>query len=210
MNLFSCLAAEPTHEVIHPGAVLMRSLALEEDAALFAALERVMEAAPLRHATTPTGLPMQVMVSGCGARRTAANRWKATPEGEACVKPPMPEGLEQFAVRAAVRAGFPSFRPDACHVNRYQAGTKLGLHQDRHECSLNEPIVSVSLGLECVFQLGGVERTDPIKRILLEHGDVIVWGGPSRLRYHGVLPLKPGSHPLTGPYRYNMTFRKLS
>ena len=122
----------------------------------------------------------------------------------------MPDELLQFAVQAAMRAGFPRFRPDACHVNRYQAGVKLGLHQDRHECDLDEPIVSVSLGLECVFQLGGIERTDPIKRILLEHGDVIVWGGPSRLRYHGVLPLKPGSHPLTGPYRYNMTFRKVN
>jgi alkylated DNA repair protein (DNA oxidative demethylase) len=106
-------------------------------------------------------------------------------------------------------AGFPSFRPDAGLINRYQAGVKLGLHQDRHECDLTQPIVSVSLGLPAVFQLGGLERTDPTRRILLEHGDVIVWGGPSRMRFHGVLPLKPGSHPFTGHYRYNLTFRKV-
>ena len=208
MSLFAHLAVEPTHQVVYLGAVLMRGLALEEDAKLFAALERVMEADPLRPAATPTGLPMQVLVTGCGARRSSPNRWNATESPRP--KPPMPDELLQFAVQAAMRAGFPRFRPDACHVNRYQAGVKLGLHQDRHECDLDEPIVSVSLGLECVFQLGGIERTDPIKRILLEHGDVIVWGGPSRLRYHGVLPLKPGSHPLTGPYRYNMTFRKVN
>jgi len=208
MNLFSQIAVEPTHETIYPGSVLMRGLALERDAELFAALEQVLEAAPLHHATTPTGLPMQVMVSGCGARRPDSHRWSAEPAPR--TKPPMPTVLYEFAVECAVRADFPRFQPDACHVNRYQAGTKLGLHQDRHECNLNEPIVSVSLGLECVFQLGGVQRTDPIRRILLEHGDVIVWGGPSRLRYHGVLPVKPGSHPLTGPYRYNMTFRKVN
>jgi DNA oxidative demethylase len=113
-----------------------------------------------------------------------------------------------FAIRCAVRSGFPRFRPDSCHINRYQAGVKLGLHQDRHECDLSEPIVSISLGLECVFLLGGIERIDQVKRILLEHGDVIVWGGPSRMRFHGVQPLKPGHHPVTGPYRYNLTFRK--
>jgi alkylated DNA repair protein (DNA oxidative demethylase) len=119
----------------------------------------------------------------------------------------MPRVLVEFAVRCAVRAGFPQFRPDACHINRYQAGTKLGMHQDRHEIDLSQPIVSVSLGLECVFLLGGLERTDKAKRILLEHGDVVVWGGPSRMRFHGVLPLKPGWHALTGPYRFNLTFR---
>jgi alkylated DNA repair protein (DNA oxidative demethylase) len=122
----------------------------------------------------------------------------------------MPRVLLDFAVRCAVRSGFPAFRPDSCHINRYQAGTKLGLHQDRHECDMAQPIVSISLGLECVFLLGGLERTDKVKRMLLEHGDVIVWGGPSRMRFHGVLPLKPGIHALTGPYRYNLTFRKIA
>ena len=118
--------------------------------------------------------------------------------------------LTAFAIRCAVRSGFPLFRPDTCHINRYQSGTKLGLHQDRHEYDLTQPIVSISLGLECVFLMGGLQRTDKTKHILLEHGDVIVWGGPARMRFHGVQPLRPGHHPLTGPYRYNLTFRKVA
>ena len=210
MSLFSQLATEPTHEEVFAGTVLMRGLALEQDAELFAVLENVLAAAPLRRATTPSGLPMQVMVSGCGASRSAANRWNATAEELKHMKPPMPRVLEEFATRCAVRAGLPRFLPDACHINRYQAGTKLGLHQDKHECDMSQPIVSVSFGLECVFQLGGLERADKVKRILLEHGDVIVWGGPSRMRFHGVLPVKQGDHPMTGPYRYNLTFRKVA
>jgi alkylated DNA repair protein (DNA oxidative demethylase) len=224
MNLFSHLAAEPTHEEIYPGAVLMRGLAREQDDEFFRAVEGILAEAPLRHANTPSGLPMQVMVSDCGTPEAFRRRWSprhlALMDGEGRsapqsssgreMWPPMPRILVDFATRSAVRAGFPQFRPDACHINRYQAGTKLGLHQDRHEFDLYQPIVSVSFGLECIFLLGGFQRTDPTKRILLEHGDVIVWGGPSRMRFHGVPPLKPGHHPLTGPYRYNLTFRKVA
>jgi len=210
MNLFSQLAAEPTQEEIYPGAVLMRGLALEQDAELFRAVQDILVAAPLRRATTPSGLPMQVMVSDCGTPEAFRRRWVPDDPKARKIWPPMPRVLVDFAIRCAVRSGFPSFRPDTCHVNRYQAGTKLGLHQDRHEFDLRQPIVSLSLGLECIFLLGGLQRTDPTRRILLEHGDVIVWGGPSRMRFHGVPPLKPGHHPLTGPYRYNLTFRKVA
>lgn len=235
MNLFSQLAAEPTHEEIYPGAVLMRGLALEQDVEFFAAVEHILAAAPLRHATTPSGLPMQVMVSDCGTPEAFRRRWNARQQvysrdenGEAAnswkphnipppaaptdrrIWPPIPRVLADFSVRCAVRAGFPQFRPDSCHINRYQAGTKLGIHQDRSEFDLFQPIISVSFGLECIFLLGGFQRTDPTRRILLEHGDVIVWGGPSRMRFHGVLPVKPGHHPITGPYRYNLTFRKVA
>ena len=210
MNLFSQLATEPTHEQILPGAVLMRGLALAQDVEFFSAIDTIVAAAPLHHTTTPGGLPMGVMVSDCGTPE--AFRRRGDPQNPAVRKtwPPMPRVLEDFALRCGVRAGFPLFRPDSCHVNRYQAGTKLGLHQDRHEFDLSQPIVSISFGLECVFLLGGLERTDKTKRLLLEHGDVLVWGGPSRMRFHGVLPLKPGHHPLTGPYRYNLTFRKVT
>lgn len=210
MNLFSQLAVEPTHEEIYLGAVLMRGLALAQDAEFLAAMESLIAAAPLRHATTPSGLPMSVMVTDCGTERAFQRRWDPDKPHRAHMWPPIPRVLAEFAVRCAVRSGFPLFRPDAMHINRYEAGTKLGLHQDRHECDLTQPIVSISFGLECVFQLGGLQRTDATKRILLEHGDVIVWGGPSRMRFHGVLPLKPGHHPLTGPYRYNLTFRKIA
>ncbi|MFZ0747520.1 MAG: alpha-ketoglutarate-dependent dioxygenase AlkB [Terracidiphilus sp.] len=210
MNLFSQLAVEPTHEEIFPGAVLMRGLAFPDGPEFLAAVETIITAVPLRHATTPSGLPMQVMVTDCGTERAFQRRWDPDKPHRARLWPPIPRVLAEFAVRCAVRAGFPQFRLDTCHINRYQAGTKLGLHQDRHEIDVSQPIVSVSLGLECIFLLGGLQRTDKTKRILLEHGDVIVWGGPSRMRFHGVLPLKPGHHPLTGPYRYNLTFRKIA
>jgi alkylated DNA repair protein (DNA oxidative demethylase) len=83
----------------------------------------------------------------------------------------------------------------------------MSLHQDKDERDLEQPIVSVSLGLPAVFQFGGFRRGEPTQRIPLEDGDVVVWGGPSRLRYHGILPLKAGDHPVFGPYRYNLTFR---
>jgi len=214
MNLFTQLAAEPIHEEIYPGAVLMRGLAISQECELLAAVDQVCAAVPLRKATTPGGLPMMVVSSACGARNLLYENSGFRYPGEGPTlkpqRPPMPPVFYEFAIRAASLAGFPRFRPDAGLINRYQAGVKLGLHQDRHECDLSQPIVSVSLGLSAVFQLGGLERTDATRRILLEHGDVIVWGGPSRMRFHGVLPLKPGSHPLTGHYRYNLTFRKVS
>lgn len=210
MNLFSQLASEPTHEEIYPGAVLMRGLALHQDVEFFAAVESILAAAPLHNAVTPSGLPMSVMVSDCGTPEAFRRRWDPQNPNAKRMWPPMPRVLSDFALRSAVRSGFPLFRPDTCHINRYQAATKLGIHQDRHEFDLHQPIVSISLGLECIFLLGGFQRTDATKRILLEHGDVIVWGGPSRMRFHGVQPLKPGHHPLTGPYRYNLTFRKVA
>jgi len=210
MGLFSLLDVEPTHEELYPGAVLMRGLALPQDAEFFAAIETVIAAAPLHNAATPSGLPMSVMVTDCGTPEAFRRRYAPGNPKDRKMWPPIPRVLFDFSLRCAVRAGFPQFRPDSCHINRYQAGTKLGLHQDRHEFDLQQPIVSVSFGLECIFLLGGLERSDPVKRILLEHGDVVVWGGPSRLRYHGVPPLKPGHHPMTGPYRYNVTFRKIA
>ncbi len=84
----------------------------------------------------------------------------------------------------------------------------MGLHQDLNEGDRSAPIVSVSLGLPAVFQFGGAERSDPVERITLEHGDVVVWGGPARLAYHGVLTLKDGLHPVVGRQRLNLTIRR--
>ena len=210
MNLFSQLETEPTHEEIAPGAVLMRGLALPQDREFLAAVDTITTAAPLHHAKTPTGLPMSVMVTDCGDQQAFSRRWDPNNTEGRRLWPPIPQVLREFAIRCAVRAGFPEFRPDSCHINRYEAGTKLGLHQDRHECDLTQPIVSVSFGLQCVFLFGGLERTEKPRHILLEHGDAFVWGGPSRMCFHGVQPLKPGSHMLTGPYRINLTFRKIA
>lgn len=122
--------------------------------------------------------------------------------------PVMPEAFRELARSAAETAGFDGFDPDACLINRYQPGAKMGLHQDKDEEDFSQPIVSVSLGLPIVFQFGGLKRSERPVRVPLCHGDVVVWGGPARMRYHGVLTLKAGEHPLTGGYRYNLTFRR--
>jgi DNA oxidative demethylase len=219
MNLFSELPVAPTHEELFPGAVLMRGLAQPDDRELLAAVDAIRRVLPFRHVTTPSGLPMSVMNTACGSHPRAnpnvGFRYESLSSGGPAdlfrpARPPMPRVFIEFAIHAASLAGFYHFRPDSCLINRYQAGNKLGLHQDRHECDYAQPIVSVSLGLPAIFLLGGLERTDPARRILLEHGDVVVWGGPSRMRFHGVLPLKPGIDPLTGVYRLNLTFRKVA
>jgi alkylated DNA repair protein (DNA oxidative demethylase) len=122
--------------------------------------------------------------------------------------PALPPALADLAVRAAAEAGFPGFVPDACLVNRYAPGSRLTLHQDRNERDMGQPIVSVSLGVPAVFLFGGLKRKEPALRLRLEHGDVVVWGGPARLRYHGVATLKESHHPFAGPARINLTLRR--
>jgi alkylated DNA repair protein (DNA oxidative demethylase) len=122
--------------------------------------------------------------------------------------PAMPPSFRELAERAADRAGFGGFSPDACLVNRYQPGARMSLHQDKDEHDFGAPIVSVSLGLPAVFLFGGLKRSDRPRRFRLQHGDVVVWGGPARLTFHGVAPLADGVHPLMGRQRINLTFRK--
>ncbi len=215
MNLFSQLDEElqPTHEVLAEGAVLMRGRARREDGLLLAGVEAVARAVPFRQMATPGGYRMSVAMTSCGRVGWVSDSERngyapGDPEARR-MWPGMPEGFRELARASAEEAGFKGFEPDTCLINRYQAGAKLGLHQDRHERDFRQPIVSVSLGLAAVFLWGGFERTEATKRILLEHGDVLVWGGASRLRFHGVMPLKPGVHERTGVYRYNLTFRRV-
>jgi alkylated DNA repair protein (DNA oxidative demethylase) len=104
--------------------------------------------------------------------------------------------------------GFPAFAPDACLVNRYEPGARLSLHRDADERDRSQPIVSVSLGLPATFLFGGLRRTEPTLAVPVAHGDVVVWGGPARLRYHGVRALAAGAHARLGAQRINLTFRK--
>ena len=120
----------------------------------------------------------------------------------------MPEVFLRLAQAAATQAGFNRFAPDACLVNRYEPSAKLSLHQDKDEQDYKALIVSVSLGIPALLLFGGHARSDKAERVPLFHGDVVVWGGVDRLRYHGVLPLKEGQHPLLGRQRINFTFRK--
>jgi alkylated DNA repair protein (DNA oxidative demethylase) len=191
---------------------LLRGQALPLEVAVLAALHNVVAAAPFRHMVTLGGFTMSVAMTNCGAAgwvtdRTGYRYDPCDPETNR-PWPCMPDAFRNLATTAASAAGYPGFAPDACLINRYEPGARLSLHQDRNERDFSAPIVSVSLGLPAVFQFGGLQRNDPVRRIALRHGDVVVWGGPSRLRYHGVLPLKDGGHSLLGRARVNLTFRK--
>lgn len=199
-------------ETIAEGAVLLRGRALGVDRALLDAIAGIAARAPFRHMTTPGGYRMSVAMTGCGDASWVSDRAgyrydRRDPETQ-LAWPAMPVVFADLAAAAAAEAGFPGFVPDACLVNRYEPGTRLSLHQDRDERDLSQPVVSVSLGLPAVFQFGGPRRADPTRRVPLAHGDVVAWGGPARLAYHGVLALKAGTHPLAGARRFNLTFRK--
>jgi alkylated DNA repair protein (DNA oxidative demethylase) len=156
---------------------------------------------------------MSVAMTNCGRVGWVSDRkgYRYDPVDPDTGRPwsPMPNLFADLAERAAAKAGFVGYDPDACLINRYLAGSKLGLHQDRDENDSWSPIVSVSLGVPAVFLWGGKRRSDSIRRLRVEHGDVAVWGGPARFVYHGVAPLKDGEHPLTGATRINVTFRKV-
>ena len=196
---------------IDAGVVLWRGRALACEVELLSAIEAVIAAAPLRRMLTPGGLAMSVAMTNCGGLGWVSDRagYRYAPldplSGNAW--PALPAAFASLAASAAAPAGFPGFAPDVCLVNEYTPGTRLSLHQDRDERDFAQPIVSVSLGMSATFLLGGLKRNDRTQRIPLHHGDVLVWGGPARLRYHGVLPLKGEMHPVLGTRRVNLTFR---
>ena len=194
------------------GAALLPAFALRYEEALLAALNDVVAAAPFRHMITPGGFTMSVAMTNCGAAGWITDRsgyrYGATDPESGRPWPAMPAVFSDLAREAAMEAGFAGFTPDACLINRYEPGAKLSLHQDRNERDVSAPIVSVSLGLPAVFLFGGLKRGDRTRKIPLVHGDVVVWGGPTRLAFHGVAPLKDGEHPATGKARINLTFRK--
>ncbi|MBM3546703.1 MAG: DNA oxidative demethylase AlkB [Alphaproteobacteria bacterium] len=194
------------------GLAVLRGFALREAAALIAAITRVAAEAPFRHMITPGGFRMSVAMTNCGEAGWVTDRkgyrYQPTDPESGKPWPPIPAAFLGLAAAAAASSGFAGFRPDACLVNRYEPGTRLTLHQDRNERDFAQPIVSVSLGLPATFLFGGLERRDRPQRVPLVHGDVVVWGGPSRLNFHGVAELAEGEHPATGRLRYNLTLRK--
>jgi alkylated DNA repair protein (DNA oxidative demethylase) len=199
-------------EALGPGAVVLRAWATPVELALLKAVQEVTEQAPFRHMVTPGGYRMSVMLTNCGALGWVTDRsgYRYDPVDPASGRPwpTMPASFERLAEEAAAAAGFAGFLPDACLINRYEPGARLSLHQDRNERDFSAPIVSVSLGVPAVFLFGGSKRSDKARRVPLVHGDVAVWGGPSRLFFHGVNPLKEGHHPLLARQRINLTFRK--
>ena len=195
-----------------PGAVLLRRFALANATALLSDAAAVQAQAPLRHMRTPGGLPLRVAMTNCGPLGWVSDargyRYQATDPISGQPWPALPAAFAALASSAAAEAGYAHFAPDACLVNRYEPGTALSLHQDKNERDFTQPIVSVSLGLPAVFLFGGTARSDRPARIPLHHGDVVVWGGPSRLRFHGVMALGDGLHEETGRQRINLTMRR--
>ncbi|NOS96638.1 MAG: DNA oxidative demethylase AlkB [Methylotenera sp.] len=204
MDLFDT----PKSQGILKDVVLLRSFVAPTENEVLPALAAIIQLAPLRHMMTPGGFAMSVATTSCGDLGWVSDktgyRYAAFDPLTGKAWPQMPASFKQLAKQAASMAGFANFEPDACLINRYQVGARMGLHQDKDERDFNQPIVSVSLGLPAVFQIGGFARSDKALKLPL----VLVWGGESRLRFHGVLPVKAGNHPALGEYRVNLTFRK--
>ena len=198
-------------QTLSPGAVLLRGWARAAAAEWVAQVTAITAQAPFRVMLRPGGAPLSVAMTNCGAYGWVSDArrysYSATDPDTGLPWPAMPAWLLAQAQAAADAAGHPSFAPDACLINRYLPGAKLTLHSDNDEADLTGPIVSVSLGLSATFLWGGLQRRDPVQRVLLQHGDVLVWGGPARMTYHGVSPLRDGQHALLGRERWNLTFR---
>lgn len=211
--LFDSESLPRTREPLEEGAVLLRGFATDEAPRLIEEVAKVASASPFRYLVTRGGYTMSVAMTNCGrvgwVSDQAGYRYDPVDPETKAPWPELPQAFLDLARHAAAEGGFADYDPDACLINRYVAGSKLGLHQDRDENDAWAPIVSVSLGLPAVFLWGGKRRSDPVRRLRVESGDVAVWGGPARFVYHGVAPLKDGEHPLTGAARINLTFRKV-
>ncbi len=197
---------------IGPASWWLRGFALEQETKLLEALQQLLAESPLREMVTPGGQKMSVKTTSCGQLGWVSDRKGYRYEDRDPVSgqpwPDMPDIISSLAADAACAAGFGTFEPDSCLINQYRPDAKMGLHQDKDERDFSHPIVSASLGLPATFLFGGLRRSDRALRMNLRHGDVVVWGGEDRLRFHGVLPIMAGHHPALGNQRINLTFRK--
>ena len=212
-SLFELGSPAPlSKDILGAGTAFLAGFALDTQDELLLSLKCIAERSPFRNMVTPGGYRMSVAMTNCGplgwVTDRSGYRYDAIDPEMNRPWPMMPLPFRELAVAAAEEAGFSNFVPDACLINRYEPGARLSLHQDKNEHDLAQPVVSVSLGLPATFLFGGLERAERTQRIQIVHGDVIVWGGPARLRYHGIVPLRDGEHSRTGRVRYNLTFRK--
>ena len=225
LDLFESPPDAPCLQVLGEGACVLHGFALSHADALLAGFKAVTAQAPLRHLVVPGGQTMSVAMSNCGSLGWVSDergyRYASRDPLSGKPWPAMPAEWVDLATQAAAQAGYANFKPDACLINDYAPGAKMGLHQDRDERDFSQPIVSVSLGLPAVFLFGGLKRTDKPQRIRLAHGDVVVWGGLARLAFHGVAPLAECVSPMAesvspladgmraawGRRRVNLTFR---
>ena len=215
MDLFDNMTEQHVH--IAEGAVLLRRFALTNEVSLLNDLKSIIAKSPLRHMVTPSGFTMSVAMTNCGKLGWVTDkkgyRYNALDPSTGEPWQAMPMSFMQLATQAAEVAGYANFVPEACLINQYQPAARMGLHQDKDEQDFSQPIVSVSFGVPARFLFGGLKRSDKPTKILLLHGDVVVWGGKSRLNYHGIMPLQAtniqtNSHDAFGKCRFNLTFRK--
>nr|WP_202405338.1 DNA oxidative demethylase AlkB [Saccharibacter sp. 17.LH.SD] len=196
-----------------PDAALLGGFATESAEALISHIQHITASSPFRHMETRSGKRMSVAMSNCGSLGWVSDRsgyrYDALDPLTGNPWPHMPRLFRELAEHAARSIGFHNFTPEACLINQYRPGARLSLHQDMDEQDRTAPIVSVSLGLPATFLWGGHHRACRPKRYSLIHGDVVVWGGASRMIFHGIDVLKEGKHPLTEDVRFNLTFRKV-
>ncbi len=210
MDLFENIQSNKL--AIDKDAYFLSAYALTNEKALMIDLQEVLSQAPPHHMMTKMGFYTLAAMTNCGQLGWVSDskgyRYDALDPQTGKTWPAMPISFLKLAQNAAIEAGFNDFKPDACLINQYKVGASMGLHQDKNELDFTQPIVSVSLGIPAIFQFGGLSRGDKLIKIPLTHGDVVVWGGEARLKYHGIMPLKPNKHEVLGLYRYNLTFRK--
>ena len=203
-------APRPGRVDLAPGAALLRGFA--QDRVSVDEITSIAVIAPFRHMSTPGGAAMSAAMTNAGpwgwVSDAAGYRYADRDPASNLPWPPIPAAWSALAAAAAAALGFPNFAPDAVLINRYAPAARMGQHRDLDEEALHEPIVTVSLGLPAIFLFGGLSRKDPVTRVEVAHGDVVVWGGPARLAYHGVDPVAAGHHPAAGPFRYSLTFRR--
>jgi len=211
-DLLAAKAPPPARETIEDGAMLLRGFAAAEEAALWAAVEDVVRQAPFRNMVTPGGFRMSVAMTNCGAAGWITDRrgyrYERIDPETGRPWPAMPPLFHGLAARAALAAGFADFVADACLVNRYEPSARMTLHQDKNERDFSQPIVSISLGLPAIFLFGGEKRSNRPRRFRLASGDVLVWGGPARLRFHGIEKLLADEAAGASACRINLTLRK--
>ena len=205
-DLFATQAAS-ARTSLGPQACVLHGFALAQADALLAGIEAIAAAAPFRLLVTPGGHVMQVAMTNCGRFGWTSDRRgyryvDRHPDGTPW--PPIPEGV--LAIwRALVGA---ERMPDCCLVNLYDAGARMGLHRDADEADFSWPALSISLGDSAVFRMGGQARSDPTTSVVLDSGDVVVFGGEARLAYHGIDRIRAGSSTLLPQGgRINLTCR---
>lgn len=200
-----------TTVLLAEGAMVLRRFATPVVVALMEGVEAVVAQSPLRRLIVPNGRPMRIEMTNCGlvgwVNIDGRYRYSRVDPLTGRSWPGMPATFRRIAGAAASAAGYPDFQPAVCIINRYAVGADLQMHQDRDDTQDRQPVVSVSLGLPAIFHFGGQGRGEKPLTIPLDDGDVVVWGGASRMHRHGVAPVAPGVHPRTGAYRYNLTFR---